>query len=63
LDRYASSLAVLTNEERDGSASEVIQIGCPLRVKFGSLGAQLGSPLYPQEQTSSAGPSRIQKVP
>jgi hypothetical protein len=25
------------------------------RVKFGSPGAQLGSPLYPQEQTSPAG--------
>ena len=30
-------------------------------VKFGSPGALLGSPLYPQEQTSSAGPVRSEK--
>src|SRR6266704_1547704 len=29
--------------------------------KLGSPGAQLGSPLYPQEQTSSAGPVRSEK--
>jgi len=28
----------------------------PLWVKLGSPGAPLGSPLYPQEQTSPAGP-------
>jgi hypothetical protein len=36
---------------------------CPLRVKFGSPGAQLGSPLYPQDQTSSAGAYQVRKVP
>ncbi len=32
-----------------------------LWVKFGSPGAQLGSPLYPQEQTSSGKPVRSEK--
>ena len=31
------------------------------RVIFGSPGAQLGRPLYPQEQTSPAGPVRSEK--
>src|SRR5258705_2720180 len=34
---------------------------CPSRVKLRSPGAQLGSPLYPQEQTSPAGPVRSEK--
>src|SRR5258705_12218862 len=34
---------------------------CLCWVKFGSPGAQLGSPLYPQEQTSPAGPVRSEK--
>src|SRR6266446_2003260 len=33
----------------------------PLWVQFGSPGAQLGSPLYPQEQTSQAGAVRSEK--
>ena len=32
-----------------------------LRVKLRILSAQLGSPLYPQEQTSPAGPVRSEK--
>ena len=35
----------------------------PKWVKLRSLSAQLGSPLYPQEQTSPAGPVRSEKVP
>jgi len=34
---------------------------CLLGVKLRSLSAQLGSPLYPQEQTSPAGPVRSAK--
>jgi hypothetical protein len=34
---------------------------CPRWVKLRSLSAQLGSPLYPQEQTSPAGPVRSEK--
>ena len=43
-------------------AARVVQaVGCPGWVKFGSPGARLGSPLYPQEQTSPAGPVRSEK--
>ena len=43
------------------ASSDAGQGSIPLRVKFGSPGAQLDSPLYRQEQTSSAGPVRSEK--
>lgn len=65
--RYASvpSWAVLVRAARKASAPAGSGSGCSgpcLKwVKFGSPDAQLGSPLYPQEQTSSAGPMRSGK--
>src|SRR5215216_4502707 len=38
-----------------------LSASCPLRVKLRSLSAQLGSPLYPQEQTSPTEPVRSEK--